>query len=159
MAAMPQGPRGGRLSAIPGNEPAFSGKIRMTPGDEASFDTGRVRNIDDDDDADAPQRGSRAGMWIALLALLVIGGAAGAVYMFVLKQDKSKRRQGAGRCSRRAWARPVRRAPPVAHRRRAIDAAAAPPPQADPLDPARAELARRCRGAHEGRRRCARRQG
>ena len=32
------------------------------------------------------QRGSRAGTWLVLLALLVIAGAAGAVYMFVIRK-------------------------------------------------------------------------
>jgi tetratricopeptide (TPR) repeat protein len=134
MAAMPQGPRGGKLSAIPGNEPAFSGKIRMTPGDEASFDTGRVRSVDDDDDLMPPQRGSRAGMWIALLALLVIGGAAGVVYVFVFNK-KEPLANG-----------PVLDAAAVAQ---VADAAVAPPPPvvdaapapaADPLDGAKTEL-------------------
>jgi tetratricopeptide (TPR) repeat protein len=134
MAAMPQGPRGGKLSAIPGNEPAFSGKIRMTPGDEASFDTGRVRSVDDDDDLMPPQRGSRAGMWIALLALLVIGGAAGVVYVFVFNKKEP------------LASAPVIDAATVAQ---VADAAVAPPPPtvdaapapaADPLDGAKAEL-------------------
>ncbi len=134
MAAMPQGPRGGKLSAIPGNEPAFSGKIRMTPGDEASFDTGRVRSVDDDDDLMPPQRGSRAGMWIALLALLVIGGAAGVVYVFVFNKKEPLAKA------------PVLDAATVAQ---VADAAVAPPPPvvdaapvpaADPLDGAKTEL-------------------
>jgi predicted Zn finger-like uncharacterized protein len=136
MAAMPQGPRGGKLSAIPQNEPAFSGKIRMTPGDESSFDTGRVRSVDDDDDLMPPQRGSRAGMWIALLALLVIGGAAGAVYMFVFNQKKQAAKttpMDAAAVAVVADARAVA-PPPVA------DAAAPPPPSAGPLDGAKAEL-------------------
>lgn len=139
MAAMPQGPRGGKLAPIPGDEPAFSGKIRMTPGDESSFDTGRVRQIEDDDDFISPQRGSRAGMWIALLALLVIGGAAGAVYMFVVKEKKVAKFIDAGTGSAgsgAAVAVVVDAAAPVA-----VADAAAPPPPSDPLDPARAELA------------------
>ena len=140
MAAMPQGPRGGKLAPIPGDEPAFSGKIRMTPGDESSFDTGRVRQIEDDDDFISPQRGSRAGMWIALLALLVIGGAAGAVYMFVVKEKKVAKLSDAGAGSAgsagSAVAVVVDAAVPVA-----VADAAAPPPPSDPLDPARAELA------------------
>jgi predicted Zn finger-like uncharacterized protein len=137
MAAMPQGPRGGKLSAIPQNEPAFSGKIRMTPGDESSFDTGRVRSVDDDDDLMPPQRGSRAGMWIALLALLVIGGAAGAVYMFVFNQKKQAAKttpMDAAAVAVVADAGAV--APP-----RVADAAAPTPPAAGPLDGAKAELA------------------
>jgi predicted Zn finger-like uncharacterized protein len=139
MAAMPQGPRGGKLSAIPGNEPAFSGKIRMTPGDEASFDTGRVRTVDDDDDLMPAQRGSRAGMWIALLAVLVIGGAAGIVYVFVLNKNKSnvaKTPVDAAAAVAAVVADAAVAPPPPA-----IDAAAVAPPPADPLDAARAELA------------------
>jgi predicted Zn finger-like uncharacterized protein len=135
MAAMPQGPRGGRLSAIPGNEPAFSGKIRMTPGDEASFDTGRVRSVDDDDDLMPPQRGSRAGMWIALLALLVIGGAAGVVYVFVFnKQEPQAKAPIADAAAVAQIADAAVAPPPVA------DAAVAPP-ASDPLEGAKAELA------------------
>ena len=89
MAAMPQGPRGGKLSSIPANEPAFSGRVRMDPGDESSFDTGKVR-IDDDDDMMPVHRGSRAGTWLVVLALLVIAGAAGAVYMFVFHKKVPK---------------------------------------------------------------------
>ena len=90
----------------------------MTPGDEASFDTGRVRSIDDDDDLMPAQRGSRAGMWIALLALLVIGGAAGAMYMFVFKQDKTKVAKPPADAAPVAAARPVRRCAAVAADRR-----------------------------------------
>jgi Flp pilus assembly protein TadD len=136
MAAMPQGPRGGRLSAIPGNEPAFSGKIRMTPGDEASFDTGRVRSVDDDDDLIAPQRGSRAGMWIALLALLVIGGAAGVVYVFVFNKKGTQANAPGLDAAAVAQVADAAVAPPPP----AIDAAVAPPPAADPLDGAKTEL-------------------
>jgi predicted Zn finger-like uncharacterized protein len=138
MAAMPQGPRGGKLASIPQNEPAFSGKIRMTPGDEASFDTGRVRQVDDDDDLMPPQRGSRAGMWIALLALLVIGGAAGAVYMFVFNQKKQQAKTppppaDAATVAQVADAAAITPTPVVD--------AAAPPAVASPLDAARSELA------------------
>lgn len=82
MAAMPQGPRGGKLSAGP--DEGFAGKVRVQPSDRSTFD-GKVATMDDDDDVYQPSRGSRAGMWIALVALLVIGAAAGAVYMFVFK--------------------------------------------------------------------------
>lgn len=86
MAAMPQGPRGGKLSAAP--DEGFAGKIRVQPSDRSTFD-GKVATVDDDDDVYQPSRGSRAGMWIALVALLVIGAAAGAVYMFVFKPGKN----------------------------------------------------------------------
>jgi tetratricopeptide (TPR) repeat protein len=86
MASMPQGPRAGKLSASP-DEPAFAGKVRVQPSDRSSFD-GRI-GVDDDEDFYPPARGSRAGMWIALISLLVIGAAAGAVYMFVFKAKQS----------------------------------------------------------------------
>ncbi len=87
MASMPQGPRGGKL-AIGDHEPAFSGRVRMSPGDESSFQTGKVsRLVEDDDEVIPPQRGSRAGTWIALLALVVIAAGAGAVYMLVFKKS------------------------------------------------------------------------
>lgn len=87
MAAMPQGPRGGKLSAGP--DEGFAGKIRVQPSDRSTFD-GKVATMDDDDDVYQTSRGSRAGMWIALVALLVIGAAAGAVYMFVFKGGKKE---------------------------------------------------------------------
>jgi predicted Zn finger-like uncharacterized protein len=82
MAAMPQGPRGGKLAAGV-DEPAFAGRVRMEPS-SSPFDAGRVR-VDDDDEVISSSRGSRAGMWIALVSLLVIGAAAGAIYMLVFK--------------------------------------------------------------------------
>ncbi len=89
MAAMPQGPRGGKLSASP-DEKAYGGRVRLQPSDDAAFKSGQVRAQDDDDEDLYPQRrGSRAGMWIALVSLLVIGAAAGAVYMLVFaKKDQ-----------------------------------------------------------------------
>ena len=87
MASMPQGPRGGKL-AMGDHEPAFSGRVRMSPGDESSFQTGKVsRLVEDDDEVIPPQRGSRAGTWIALLALVVIAAGAGAVYVLVFKSS------------------------------------------------------------------------
>jgi predicted Zn finger-like uncharacterized protein len=138
MAAMPQGPRGGKLAAIAQNEPAFSGKIRMTPGDEASFETGRVKAVDDDDDLMPPQRGSRAGMWIALLAVLVIGAAAGVVYLFVFnkKEPQAKVPPPADAATVAVVADAAVAPPPPA-----VDAAVAPPPVADPLESAKTELA------------------
>lgn len=86
MAAMPQGPRAGKLS-VGVDEPAFAGRVRIEPG--ASFATGNLRAPDDDDEVFPASRGSRAGMWIALASLLVIGAAAGAVYMLVFKGSSS----------------------------------------------------------------------
>jgi predicted Zn finger-like uncharacterized protein len=80
------GPFVGKLSAIP-DEPAFAGRVRMAPGDPAAFDSGRARGavIDDDDDVLPVRRGSRAGMWVLIMALLVMGAAAAVVYLFVLR--------------------------------------------------------------------------
>jgi len=83
MAEMPQGPRGGKLAAGL-DEPAFAGRVRMEPS-ESPFEGGRVHPATDDDELYPASRGSRAGMWIALVSLLVIGAAAGAVYMLVFK--------------------------------------------------------------------------
>jgi len=80
----PTGPFHGKLSAIP-DEPAFAGRVRMAPGDEATFDTGKVRSVDDDDDVLPVRRGSRAGMWVLVMALLVMGSAAAVVYVFVIR--------------------------------------------------------------------------
>lgn len=84
MAAMPQGPRSGRV-ALQDREPAFANRPRIEPGRMPQFD------VDDDDDDFLPSvRGSRAGMWIALFALVAIAGAA-ATYFFVFRgQDDSK---------------------------------------------------------------------
>jgi len=83
------GPFVGKLAAIP-DEPAFAGRVRMAPGDAASFDPGRVRAIDDDDEVLPPRRGSRAGMWVLLMALVVMGGAAAGVYLLVLRDGRDE---------------------------------------------------------------------
>jgi predicted Zn finger-like uncharacterized protein len=133
MAAMPQGPRGGKVSSIPDNEPAFAGRVRIEPGAESSFQTGRVMRVsDDDDDMMQPQRGSRAGTWIALLALLVIAGGAGAVYLLVFNKKKDSVAQTPKDAAVVAM---VADAAPIVT---PIDAAPAPP--VDPLDGARTEL-------------------
>jgi predicted Zn finger-like uncharacterized protein len=88
----PSGPFVGKLSAAP-DEPAFAGRIRVEPSDEAAFETGRVRRDDDDDDDLLPaRRGSSAGLIIALL-LLVGGGAGFAVWYFALR-DKPEAASG-----------------------------------------------------------------
>ncbi len=133
MSAMPQGPRGGKLAAAD-HEPAFSGRVRISPGDESSFDTGRVGPLDDDDDMMTPARGSRAGTWIALLALVVIAAGAGAVYMFVFKKKAGVEvaaKQDAGAVVATAADAGAIVSP-------IIDAGPVVPP--DPLDSARAEL-------------------
>ena len=140
MAAMPQGPRSGKL-AMADHEPAFAGRVRLNPGDESSFQTGKVSRIgsmssgqDGDEDDDAmmqPQRGSRAGTWIALLALVVIAAGAGAVYMLVFnkKTETAAVKQDAGAV---ALVADAATGPIVSA---IIDAA-----PADPLDGARGEL-------------------
>ena len=75
----------GKLSAIP-DEPAFAGRVRSTPGDEAVFETGKVRMVDDDDDMLPGRTGSRAGLWI-VLALLVAGAGGAALYFLVIAKD------------------------------------------------------------------------
>ncbi len=83
----PRGPLGGKLSAIP-DEPAFAGRVRMIPSDEARFQTGKVKALDDDEELLPERRGSRGGMWILLMALLVMGAAATVIYVFVIRKAK-----------------------------------------------------------------------
>jgi predicted Zn finger-like uncharacterized protein len=83
-SATTTGPFVGNLSAVP-DEPAFAGRVRMAPGDEATFETGKVRQVDDDDDLLPARRGSRAGMLVLVMALLVMGAGAAVVYMFVIR--------------------------------------------------------------------------
>jgi predicted Zn finger-like uncharacterized protein len=73
----------GKLAAAP-DEPAFAGRVRMAPGDGAPF-AAKVRIVDDDDDVLPARRGSRTGMWVLVVALIAMGGAAAAVYAFVLR--------------------------------------------------------------------------
>jgi predicted Zn finger-like uncharacterized protein len=84
-SATTTGPFVGNLSAVP-DEPAFAGRVRMAPGDEATFETGKVRQLDDDDDLLPARRGSRAGMLVLVMALLVMGAGAAVVYMFVIRK-------------------------------------------------------------------------
>jgi predicted Zn finger-like uncharacterized protein len=81
----PSGPFVGKLAAIP-DEPAFAGRVRMAPGDEATFDTGKVPALDDDDDVLPARRGSRVGMLVLVMALLVMGAGAAVVYVFVIRK-------------------------------------------------------------------------
>ncbi|MEO7731843.1 MAG: tetratricopeptide repeat protein, partial [Kofleriaceae bacterium] len=85
--AAQSGPFVGKLSAAP-DEPAFAGRVRMSPGDESTFETGRVRAVDDRDEVMPANRGSRAGMWVLVMALLVMGAGAAAVYVFVIRGGK-----------------------------------------------------------------------
>ncbi len=87
--AGPAGPFGGRIKAA-SNEPAFAGRVRVMPGDESNFKTGKVETVDDDDDVLPSQRGSRGGAWLLVMALLVMGAAAGVVYVFVIRKGKTE---------------------------------------------------------------------
>ncbi len=78
----------GKLAAIP-DEPAFAGRVRMAPGDEATFETGKVRAVDDDDDFLPVRRGSRVGMLVLAMALVVMAAAAAVVYVFVIRDGNS----------------------------------------------------------------------
>jgi predicted Zn finger-like uncharacterized protein len=82
----PSGPYVGKLAAIP-DEPAFAGRVRVSPSDESSFETGRVSLADDDDDLMPRRHGSRAGLIILVMTLLVGAGAAAIVYVLVIKKD------------------------------------------------------------------------
>jgi tetratricopeptide (TPR) repeat protein len=130
------GPFVGKLAAIP-DEPAFAGRVRMAPGDEATFDTSKVRSLDEDDDVLPARRGSRAGMLVLVMALFVMAAAAAVVYVFVIRKGKEEHValpvKDAGTT---ATVTPDAAAivPPVT----AIDAA--PPTSASPLDAARGEL-------------------
>ena len=91
------GPSSGSLRAA-APEPKFAGSLRSGPTRESSFSGAPAfrmpSSADVGDDAGAsmqlaPSRGSRAGLWIALGSLLVIGGAAAAVYVLVFRAPKS----------------------------------------------------------------------
>ena len=82
----PSGSFGGRIK--PSSEPAFAGRVRVAPGDESAFNTGKVQQVDDDDDLLPQRRGSRSGTLLLVMALLVMGVAAGVVYVFVIKKSK-----------------------------------------------------------------------
>ena len=135
MASMPQGPQGGRLSAMP-DEPGFAGRVRVSPTDEHGFTTAKVKSIDDEDDlVPGRERGSRAGLWIAVLAVIVIGAAAGVVYMMVFKKKGEPAATGPADAAQLAVARPDA-APmitPIADAPVAV-------PVISPLDDARASI-------------------
>jgi tetratricopeptide (TPR) repeat protein len=84
----PSGPSVGKFGGIV-DEPAFAGRVRVSPSDESSFDTGRVGMVDDDDDLMPRRGGSKAGIIILVMMLLVGAGAAAVVYLFVIKKDDS----------------------------------------------------------------------
>ena len=129
----PSGPYVGKLAAIP-DEPAFAGRVRVSPSDEASFDTGKVGIVDDDDDLMPRRSGSRAGLLILVMMLLVGVGAAAIVYVFVIKKgDKEKVATVADAAVVAAVDAGSLVVTPM------VDAAEPPPPS--PLETARAELA------------------
>jgi predicted Zn finger-like uncharacterized protein len=127
-ASAQSGPFVGKLAAIP-DEPAFAGRVRIAPGDAASFDGSRVRAIDDDDELLPARRGSRAGMWVLIMALLVMGASAAAVYLFVLRTGRD---EPAARPAKDAGAAAVAITP-------APDAAAVATPPPAPADAAAVE--------------------
>ncbi|MGE5186950.1 MAG: zinc-ribbon domain-containing protein, partial [Acidobacteriota bacterium] len=137
MIEMPQGPSGGKLAAIPA-EPAFAGRVRVEPSDERSFQTGKVRMADDDDDLLPRRGGSRAGLWIAIVSLLVIAGAATVVYMVVFR-DKNP--QAAQAPPAPADAKAVATVASGADAAPVVTAIIDAPPPPSPLDTARIELA------------------
>ncbi len=138
-AGGPQGPVGGKFGAV-ADEPAFAGRVRTEPADESSFNTGKVRTIDEDDDAFLPQRrGSRAGTVIVVMALLVIAAAAAAVYVVVIrpKSQVAKAPEGSGSGSGSAVA--VAPADAAVAITPIIDAGVTPP-ELSPADVAKGEL-------------------
>jgi predicted Zn finger-like uncharacterized protein len=72
----------GKLAAIP-DEPAFAGPRPGGARLDADRDDGDVYR---DDDLIPPRRGSRAGLVIALLVLIVGAGVAAVVYTFFLRE-------------------------------------------------------------------------
>ena len=129
----------GNLSAVP-DEPAFAGRVRIAPGDESTFATGKVRALDDDDGVLRVGRSSRAGMLVLVMALLVMGAGAAVVYLFVIRpsaDDHAAPTPSKPNDERATSATPVAPAPPAA-------VAPAPPAAVVPaasLDAARGELA------------------
>ena len=128
------GPFVGKLAAIP-DEPAFAGRVRMAPGDEATFDTVKVRSIDEDDAVLPARRGSRVGMLVLVMALFVMGAAAAAVYVFVIRKAPPEH-AAVPAMDAGAIAKVTPDAAPIVTP--VIDAAVAAP---SPLDAARGELA------------------
>lgn len=97
-AAGPSGPMSGSLRSGNTAEPAFSGRIRVPTGELGRFGAGgaddgarRAGDEDFDDDLQPARAPSRTGLWIALAALVVIGGAAAATYFLVLRGKPAKR--------------------------------------------------------------------
>jgi predicted Zn finger-like uncharacterized protein len=131
-ASGPAGPIAGKLAAIP-DEPAFAGRVRMAPSDESTFETGRVRALDDDDLLRV-RRGSRTGTLVLVMALLVMGAAAAVIYVFVLRKPTDERPAPPKDPAVIATATPDAAAPDAAP----LDAVAV---EAAPLDAVQGELA------------------
>jgi predicted Zn finger-like uncharacterized protein len=128
----------GKLSAIP-DEPAFAaGRIRMGPGADAGFESGRVI-VEDDDDVLPARRGSRTGMVVLIMALLVMGAAASVIYVFVIRGDKEPVAVTAPKDAAPDTA-PKDAAPDTAPAVVAVTVDAAPAETVSPLDAARTEL-------------------
>jgi len=127
------GPFVGKLAAIP-DEPAFAGRVRMAPGDDATFDTVKVRSIDEDDGVLPARRGSRVGMLVLVMALFVMGAASAAVYVFVIRKAPQDHAAAPAKDAAVATVTPDAAAVVAP-----VDAAAPPPPS--PLDAVRGELA------------------
>ena len=135
----------GKLAAIP-DEPAFAGRVRMAPGDAAPFASGKVRTVDDDDDVLPSRRGSRAGMWVLIMALVVMGASAAVIYVFVIRSAKDE--PVARPVTDKGSATPVAVVPPDAPAVTPDAAAAAPvAPEAGPRAELRADLEPRLRTA------------
>jgi predicted Zn finger-like uncharacterized protein len=135
MIQMPQGPQAGKIAAIP-DEPAFAGRVRVQASDEASFSTGKVRLVDDDEYLLPPAHGSRAGLWIAIFSLLVIVGAAVTIYVFAFRDQGTTQAKIADAPAPIAVTKADAAAPPPPS---VPDAA--PAPVVTPIDAARGELA------------------
>jgi len=130
------GPFVGKLAAIP-DEPAFAGRVRMAPGDDATFDrTAQVRAIEEDDEVLPARRGSRVGMLVLVMALVVMGAAAAGVYVFVIRKAAPEHTAVPAKDAGAVTAVTPDAAPPMAP---ALDAAVTAP--ASPLDGPRGELA------------------
>ena len=131
------GPFVGNLAAIP-DEPAFAGRVRMAPGDDATFDrTAKVRVLDEDDGVLPARRGSRVGMLVLVMALFVMGAAAAAVYVFVIRKAPAEHTFVPGQDAGALATVTPDAAPDAAP---VIDAAVTAP-AGSPLDAVRGELA------------------
>ncbi len=94
-----KGPTGGLAKGVPTTEAAFAAgakTLKAPTADDimpAQFEA--IDAFDDDDITDFGSPRGGAGKWIVLFSLLLIGGAAGAVYFFVFKGGDKVDQQGA----------------------------------------------------------------